>query len=356
MDRTNSRPHRPAAGPPGFSAPAQDGGTEGPVYGALDLGTNNCRLLVARETGASFQVIDAFSRIVRLGERLEATGTLGEPAMARTLDALRICAAKLRRRGVTSFRGVATEACRRARNGDDFLARIERELGLRLEVIAPAEEASLALEGCVPLFDPRLPYGVMFDIGGGSTEVTWVGRQPDASWRLLDWVSLPLGVVPFAERFGGDVISEAAYAAMVAEITALLRDFDARAAIGPRCEAGQVQMVGTSGTVTTLSGIHQALPRYERAQVDGSWLEFAAIRDVSRNLASLDWHGRAAVPCIGSERADLVVAGCAILEAMCALWPVGRLRVADRGLREGILLGLMRQAACASPAATTVPL
>ncbi len=355
VDHANSRPHRPAAGPPGLSAPALGPGTA-PVYGALDLGTNNCRLLVARENGASFQVIDAFSRIVRLGERLEATGTLGEPAMVRTLEALRICAAKLRRRGVTRFRGVATEACRRARNGEQFLDRIERELGLRLEVIAPSEEAALALEGCVPLFDARIPYAVMFDIGGGSTEVTWVGRQSDASWRLIDFVSLPLGVVPFAERFGGDVISEGSYAAMVAEIAEQLRDFDARGAIGSRCAAGEVQMVGTSGTVTTLSGIHQELPRYERAQVDGAWLDFAAISAVSRNLASLDWNGRAAQPCIGPERADLVVAGCAILEAMCALWPVGRLRVADRGLREGILLGLMRQAACAPPAATTATL
>lgn len=354
VDRANFRPHRDGGGPPDLSAPAAPAyGAAAAVYGALDLGTNNCRLLVARETGASFQVIDAFSRIVRLGEKLEATGALCEAAMGRTLEALRICAAKLRRRGVTRFRGVATEACRRARNGGNFLDRIERELGLRLEVIAPSEEASLALDGCVPLFDPRIPYAVMFDIGGGSTEVTWVGRQPDGRWQLLDWVSLPLGVVPFAERFGGDVISEESYTAMVAEIADLLRDFDRRAAIGARCEAGQVQMVGTSGTVTTLSGIHQALPRYERAQVDGSWLDFAAITQVSRNLAALDWHGRAAQPCIGPERADLVVAGCAILEAMCALWPVGRLRVADRGLREGILLGLMRQAAIAPPAATT---
>jgi exopolyphosphatase / guanosine-5'-triphosphate,3'-diphosphate pyrophosphatase len=351
VDHANSRPHRPEAGPPQFPAAVPGLGAEVPVYGALDLGTNNCRLLVARESAPSFHVIDAFSRIVRLGERLEASGALCEAAMARTLEALRICAGKLRRRGVTRFRGVATEACRRARNGDKFLDRVERELGLRLEVIAPAEEASLALEGCAPLLDASVPFAVMFDIGGGSTEVTWVGRQEDGSWRILDWVSLPLGVVPFAERFGGDVITADAYTAMVGEITDKLREFDARCSIAQRCEGGEVQMVGTSGTVTTLSGIHQDLPRYERSQVDGSWLDFSAITHVSRTLASLDWRGRAALPCIGPERADLVVAGCAILEAMCTLWPVGRLRVADRGLREGILLGLMRQATCPSPVA-----
>lgn len=313
------------------------------VYAALDLGTNNCRLLVARPTGADrFRVIDAFSRIVRLGERLSSTGELSQPAMERAIEALQVCAEKLERRAVTTYRGVATEACRQARNGPEFLARVEAETGLAFEVIAPDEEAALALAGCVSLLDPAVPRAILFDIGGGSTEVMWATREGGA-YQVVDSRSLPLGVVGLTERFGGDVITPDGYEAMVGEVAEALTDFVAGHRIGAEIADGRVQMVGTSGTVTTLAGIRLNLPRYNRALVDGQYLDFDDIVGASRALAALDWHGRAAHPCIGSERADLVVAGCAILEAICRVCPVGRLRVADRGLREGILLGLMRR-------------
>jgi exopolyphosphatase/guanosine-5'-triphosphate,3'-diphosphate pyrophosphatase len=311
------------------------------VYAALDLGTNNCRLLVARPQGDSFRVIDAFSRIVRLGERLATTGELDMSAMDRTVDALRICAGKLQRRGVTSYRGVATEACRRARNGGAFVARIAAETGLTLEIIGTREEADLALAGCAPLLDPAIPGAILFDIGGGSTEVTWL-RRAGGRWAMVDSISLAFGVVVLAERLGRDRVAPGAYAALVGETAQALAAFEAAQSIGAQLVAGQVQMLGTSGTVTTLSGIRQQLPRYERAQVDGSSLELAEIQAVCAGLRGLDWHGRAAQPCIGTERADLVLAGCAILEGILEVWPVPRLRVADRGLREGILLGLMR--------------
>ncbi|HEX2116134.1 MAG TPA: Ppx/GppA phosphatase family protein [Alphaproteobacteria bacterium] len=312
-----------------------------PIFAALDLGTNNCRLLVARALDDSFQVIDAFSRIVRLGERLAVTGTLGAEAMARSLEALHICAAKLRRRAIAGFRGVATEACRRAANGGAFLARVARETGLRLEIIAPQEEAGLALAGCAPLLDPTIPRAILFDIGGGSTEVIWAAREGGA-WRLLDSISLGCGVVSFAEHFGGDRIAAEDYEEMVRRIAILLAPFEARNAIAAQVAAKGVQMLGTSGTVTTIAGVRMDLPRYQRSLVDGSWLQLDEVITASRQLAALDWAGRAAHPCIGPSRADLVVAGCAILEAICRAWPIARLRVADRGLREGIILGLMR--------------
>jgi exopolyphosphatase/guanosine-5'-triphosphate,3'-diphosphate pyrophosphatase len=312
-----------------------------PVFAALDLGTNNCRLLVARAVNGSFQVIDAFSRIVRLGERLASTGALGTDAMARSLDALHICAAKLRRRAITGFRGVATEACRRAANGGDFLARVERETGLRLELIEPHEEARLALAGCAPLLDPAIPRAILFDIGGGSTEVIWAARDA-TGWRLIDSISLGCGVVSFAELFGGDRIAAEDYEEMVRRIAVLLTPFETRNAIAAQVAAQGVQMLGTSGTVTTIAGVRMDLPRYQRSLVDGSWLGLDEVIGASRQLAALDWAGRAAHPCIGPGRADLVVAGCAILEAICRAWPIARLRVADRGLREGIILGLMR--------------
>ena len=313
-------------------------------YAALDLGTNNCRLLIARRTGGGFRVVDAFSRIVRLGEGLAATGRLSETAMARTIEALRVCAGKLGQRKVALGRYVATEACRRAENCPGFLARVRDEIGIELEIISTAEEARLVVTGCAPLLHPRIPYAIVFDIGGGSTEIVWLRhaglhRRPDL--EILGSVSLPFGVVTFTERFGGIEVTPVIYRAMVAEAEAALAPFEKAHSIRRQVRARQVQMLGSSGTVTTLAGVNLALPRYIRAMVDGSTLTFGQIEIVSRHLAGLDIEGRAANPCVGRERADLVLSGCAILDAICATWPVGRLRVADRGIREGILFDLM---------------
>ena len=321
-----------------------------PNYAALDLGTNNCRLLIARPAGAGFRVVDAFSRIVRLGEGLAATGVLSEAAMARTLDALKVCADKIVHRHATAGRYVATEACRRAANCDEFIARARDTLGIELEIISTAEEARLVVAGCAPLLDPRVPYALVFDIGGGSTEIVWLRQgasgtghlaRHDTAPEILGSISLPFGVVTFTERFGGVDVPAAAYTAMVAEAGAALAPFEERHRIARHIAAHRVQMLGSSGTVTTLAGVHLALPRYTRALVDGSILTFGQIAAVSRHLAGLDLDGRAASPCVGRERADLVLSGCAILDAICAIWPVGRLRVADRGIREGILFDLM---------------
>jgi exopolyphosphatase / guanosine-5'-triphosphate,3'-diphosphate pyrophosphatase len=313
---------------------------------ALDLGTNNCRLLVARPAGGGFRVIDAFSRIVRLGEGLATTGVLSEQAIARTLDALKTCADKIAFRRIARGRYVATEACRRAVNCEAFLARVRAEVGIEIETISTAEEARLVVSGCAPLLNPRVPYAIVFDIGGGSTEIVWVrltgGR--DRGWRrpqILGSVSLPLGVVTLTDRFGGEV-SPAAYRTMVEEAAGALEPFERAHHILGYVRSRRVQMLGSSGTVTTLAGIHLALPRYIRALVDGSSLTFEQIAAVSAHLAGLDLAGRAASPCIGRERADLVLSGCAILDAICETWPVGRLRVADRGVREGILFDLIQ--------------
>lgn len=319
-----------------------------PQYAALDLGTNNCRLLVARPAGPGFRVVDAFSRIVRLGEGLGATGVLSEDAMARTLEALKICADKIAARKVAAGRYVATEACRRAVNCDEFLARIREEVGLDIEIISSTEEARLVVAGCAPLLTPRIPYAIVFDIGGGSTEIVWLriwgGR--DRRFRrpqILGSVSLPFGVVTLTDRFGGAEVSPATYREMVSEAIVALAPFERAHCVLRHVRTARVQMLGSSGTVTTLAGIHLALPRYTRALVDGSMLTFEQISVVSARLAGLDLAGRAANPCVGRERADLVLSGCAILDAICATWPVGRLRVADRGVREGILFDLMRR-------------
>jgi exopolyphosphatase/guanosine-5'-triphosphate,3'-diphosphate pyrophosphatase len=315
-----------------------------PVLAALDLGTNNCRLLIARARGRGYRIIDAFSRIVRLGEGLSRTGVLAEDAMGRTIEALKVCAAKIKRRGVTHARSVATEACRRAGNCDKFLERVRGETGLDIEIISTAEEAQLAFRGCSPLLSARQPRALVFDIGGGSTELGWLklrnGRPPE----VIDSMSVPMGVVTISEHYGRCHVSDDLYLRMVQDVSGHMAAFAERNGIGPRVAAGAVQMLGTSGTVTTLAGIHLGLERYDRSRVDGTYLDFDSIRAISRGLASMTYEERCRAACIGIDRADLVVAGCAILEAICGLWPVGRLRVADRGVREGILDGLMLSA------------
>jgi exopolyphosphatase / guanosine-5'-triphosphate,3'-diphosphate pyrophosphatase len=266
--------------------------------------------------------------------------------MTRTLEALKVCADKIAFRRVAAGRYVATEACRQAINCDVFLARVRDEVGLEIEIISSREEARLVVAGCAPLLNPRIPYAIVFDIGGGSTEIVWLqlwgGPNRRRRPEILGSVSLPFGVVTLTDRFGGAEVSPTAYRAIVAETVAALAPFERTHGILRRVRTGRAQMLGSSGTVTTLAGIHLALPRYTRALVDGSVLTFEQIAAVSAHLAALDLAGRAANPCVGRERADLVLSGCAILDAICATWPVGHLRVADRGVREGILFDLMR--------------
>jgi len=329
-----------------------------PTFIAVDLGTNNCRMLAARpDPRAGFRVVDSFSRITRLGEGLHESDRLSDAAMVRTIDALRACARKVARHKVAGARMVATAACRHADNAEAFLRRVEIETGLRLEIIAPDEEARLALAGCAPLLRPGCRGAVVFDIGGGSTELMWVSPGstdgkggngvPSADPRgprIVDMASLPLGVVTLAEARGGD-LCDGAYSQVVNEVRRALEEFDSRHAISERLAVGEpIQMLGTSGTVTTLGGVMLDLPRYNRDSVDGLEVDFLSIRAVSRRLRAMSCDQRARHPCIGTDRADLVVSGCAILEAICDLWPAGRLRIADRGIREGLLVDLMRAA------------
>jgi exopolyphosphatase/guanosine-5'-triphosphate,3'-diphosphate pyrophosphatase len=310
-------------------------------YAALDLGTNNCRLLIARPDGENFTIIDAFSRIVRLGEGLAATGQLSDIAMDRTLSALSVCAEKMMRRNVFMAHSVATEACRRATNGPEFVERVYRETGLQLDIIAPREEARLAMMGCHALLPPGEGPALIFDIGGGSTELVLVDDRGDFP-QILDWLSVPWGVVSLSEAVPHDCKDPAARAAAYDEMRGRVAgSFALFAPRLPDMRATPPRLLGTSGTVTTLGSVHLALPSYDRRQVDGLSVPTAAMRAICGSLASLSVAERATLPCIGPERADLVVAGCAILEAIFDLWPAQDVGIADRGIREGILRQLM---------------
>lgn len=316
------------------------------AYAALDLGTNNCRLLIAvPQDKGGFRVIDGFSKIVRLGEGLSQTGMLSQEAMDRSVEALKVCAAKLGNRVIKRQRLIATEACRQASNGDAFLKRVKAESGLDLEIVSRETEARLATEGCGSLMDRKSDGAVLFDIGGGSSELILVNnigaRKKKISERIVAWTSLPMGVVTLAERFGGQNVSRKVFENMVQDVLKHIDAFEGKDALKAAFSHGRVHLLGTSGTVTTLAGIHLDLPRYDRKRVDGIWLHDNDVENVINKLLAMSYEERARNPCIGNERADLVLAGCAILNAIRLTWPTKRLRVADRGLREGLLAEMM---------------
>jgi len=317
----------------------------GATYAALDLGTNNCRLLVARPSGEGFRVVDAFSRIVRLGEGVSSSRRLSEAAISRAMAALAFCRNKMKNKGVTRARLIATEACRTAENGAELLDRVSDELGLELEVIDRETEACLAATGCTPLIDPHAAGVVLFDIGGGSSELVRLERSQHSRCgpplpQIRGWISVPHGVVTLAERYGGITVTRECYDAMVVEVADLIAPF-VREHGGDEAEG--IHMLGTSGTVTTIAGVHLNLKRYDRNRVDGCWMSAEEINAVVERLLTMSYEDRVASPCIGAERADLVLAGCAILEAIRRAFPCPRLRVADRGLREGMLVQMMRE-------------
>ena len=369
MYRAPSGHRRPSEGAPPARRESRETAC---VYAALDLGTNNCRLMIATLVNSQFRIIEAFSRIVRLGEGLSHSGVLHDRAMDRALKALKICAEKIEKRGAIRIRAVATQACRIAGNGRAFIARVERETGLKLTIITPEEEAHLSVMGCASLLDvrevsPLARAALVMDVGGGSTELSWVdlGSHPDGpepASALMDaqasalnmsrrmprpqyWISLPVGVVNLAERFpepeNGD--TQAWFDSMVEDVAHKIRDFADPEPMRRHFDSGEAYIVGTSGAITSLAGMHLGLERYDRSQVDGLWMNQDHCRAVIRRLLDLGRSGRELEPCIGRDRADLVLAGAAILEAVQKLWPCHRLRVADRGLREGLLLSMARK-------------
>jgi exopolyphosphatase/guanosine-5'-triphosphate,3'-diphosphate pyrophosphatase len=338
------RTHRGRRGRGHYWRNANEASEPRTTYAALDLGTNNCRLLVARPAGEGFRVIDAFSRIIRLGEGISASGRISEAAIERAVSALSVCRDKMRHRHAGRARLIATEACRAAANGAEFLAVIRERVGIDLEIVDRETEADLAATGCTPLIDPQARGVVLFDIGGGSSELVLLAQSEPARRGppkpvVRSWVSLPVGVVTLAERHGGMRVDRALFEVMVAEVAVHAAPFTSMH--GSAIDG--VHMLGTSGTVTTIAGIHLNLPRYDRRRVDGCWLSDTEVSGVIDRLLAMTYEERVANACIGSERADLVLAGCAILEAIRRAFPCPRLRVADRGLREGILVKLMRE-------------
>jgi exopolyphosphatase/guanosine-5'-triphosphate,3'-diphosphate pyrophosphatase len=335
-----ARPPRGGSGRPGPRSRA-------PLFAALDLGTNNCRLLMATPShDGGLKVVDGFSRIVRLGEGLALTGRLSEAAMGRAYQALVACAQRVEARSPVAVGCVATQACRAASNGQMFLDRVYKDLGLKFDVITPEEEARLSVLGCASLLEPEAEHALIVDIGGGSTELSWVSPRAVAAGGLdppiVSWGTSPLGVVTLAEEEGEPATGKQEwYDALVSRLAEAIERVGDAQHLAPAFADGRGHIIGTSGTVTSLAGVHLKLARYSRARVDGMWFDVEDCRAVIARLLTQSREERAANPCIGKDRADLVLIGGAILDAVLRVWPAQRIRVADRGLREGVLMRLM---------------
>ena len=315
---------------------------KGHVYGVVDLGTNNCRLLVAVPQQNGFRVIDSFSRIVRLGEGLKEEKRISDQATERTVSALKICMDKMKRRGVTRMWNVATQACREAENGDHFVKTIEEQVKIKLDIIDPKEEARLAVMGCKALLDTNYNRGIVFDIGGGSTEIIWIEYNEKRIPEIIDWISIPLGVVNLSEEYGTEKVLPAEhYQEMKERVKEHIVPFEDKHKIRSSIDENRVQLMGTSGTVTTLTSMHLNQAVYDRNEVDGAWMKSKDLVNLCTDLAKLDYKERLALNNIGNDRAELVVAGCAIFDALIDVWPIDDCRVADRGIREGMLHHLM---------------
>ena len=314
-----------------------------PIFAAIDLGTTNCRLLIATPTPTGFAVKETFSRITRLGEGLVSDGVLSERAIKRTIFALKLCVKRLEKYKNVKTRFVATEACRRAKNGADFVERVKKETGLDLEIISFEEECRLGVSGCVPLINRNIRHALVFDIGGGSTEVSLAKIDQNSQAKIEGVLSFPLGVITVSEAFTGKGLSSAAYRAVVKKVLSYLQPFESRYGILNLIEQGDVQMIAMSGTVTTIGAFHLGLPVYNRNVVDGMSLSYDDLAKAKRKLEKLPYAEKEAHPCIGPQRADLSLPGCAILQGICEMWPIGEVTIADRGLREGIVLDLIRK-------------
>ncbi len=311
-------------------------------YAAIDLGTNSCRLVIAQPTPSSFHVVETYSKITRLGEGIINENLLSRPAIRRTIAALKVCRAIIEEYApIVRMRFVATAACRRALNCRDFENAVKKETGLNMEVISSREEARLAVVGCMPLLNRMIKRALVFDIGGGSTEISLARVTETGKTFIEGFVSLPYGVVTISEAFPGKDMTNLAYDTVVERTQKILQEFEEKHNISEAIKNQEIQVIGTSGTVTVLGAVHLNLPRYNRAAVDGIAMSGAEIDKVVKKIKNMGYEGRCKHSCIGKLKADLTMAGCTIIESLCSFWPISEITIADRGIREGMLLDMM---------------
>lgn len=314
---------------------------DGKILGALDLGTSNCRLLISKTEKNKLVELERFSRIVRLGEGLGLRGNLTDIAMQRTISVLKICADKFSRYNLDGQRCVATEACRRAENREELVRRAKDEAGINLEIISTEEEAELAFTSCLNLVDPDAQNVLLTDIGGGSTEIIWAELQ-EGKPIIKKSFSAKIGVMSLSDLLDNQFFRYGTYQEIVAYTTKVFSPIK-ESLYEETSKSKKTQYICTSGTITALAALHLDLQRYNRSLIDGISISRQEIEQVKRKLLHMNQAERENLPCVGRERGDLMIPGCAILEAIYSCWNIDKFVVADRGVRDGVIASLARK-------------
>lgn len=313
-------------------------------YAAIDLGTNSCRLVIATPTPSSFHIVETFSRITRLGEGIINNNELSHAAIRRTINTLKVCSGVLEEYApIVRARYVATAACRRAKNCKYFLELVKKETNLDIEIISSHEEARLAVVGCVPLLNRHIKRALVFDIGGGSTEVSLARMTASGKTLIEGYVSLPYGVVTVSEAFPNHEMTDLAYDTIIERTHKILNEFENKYHISQAIANQEIQVLGTSGTVTVLGAVFLNLSYYNRSVVDGLAMSRQDAMRTINKIRRIGDEGRKKHACIGASKADLTLAGCAIIEGLLSFWDISEITIADRGIREGILLDMMHK-------------
>jgi exopolyphosphatase/guanosine-5'-triphosphate,3'-diphosphate pyrophosphatase len=316
------------------------------------------------------KVIDSFAKIISLGEGIKQTGVLSEEAIERTIVALRACKKKLDSHRIYKMRAVATEACRQASNTKSLIERVNSEIGVDLEVISPQEEARLVLKGCSGVISDEKNYGILMDIGGGSTEVVWLKinkgmTRPTIS--VIDSISLPFGVVTISDTYTHSKNNQEIYTVLRKNILSTIDTFMKKNNIRTNFSKGDVQVITSSGTTTTLGSLTLGLSTYDRSSVDGKDFSSKKIVEVGEELLSRYLSSTPTTVKLGKEknfitnkffdhvldksseefkifaynRMGLLAAGVVIINSILESIGDCLVRIADRGVREGILYDLM---------------
>lgn len=307
-------------------------------FAAIDLGSRNCRTIVGCQSKAgAFEYIETYSKSVSLADGVAASKKLSRKSMDRTIEALAFCSKVLSRYAGLTYLAVATDAMRRAENASVFIKRVKRELGLIISIITPQEEAYYAALGCIEVLSLETEIFVVFDIGGGSSEIALCRQKSDKDIELIDSLSIPYGVINLLES--KDHLTFSGYSNLVQKISDLSRDFLNQYATTLDF-VNNFQCIGTSGTTTTVAALNMNLRFYDREKINDSILQFSEILKTVHYVQSLSEDERKLHPYISQSNEDLVLGGLTILEGIVRGLPASTITVTDRGVRDGVVYAL----------------
>ncbi len=306
--------------------------------GAIDIGSNSVRLLVAEALrGSNYRILDEEREPTRLGRSVSSKGQLDDESMERTIAALNTFKQIAAGYQVTTLRTIATCAVRESRNGPEFCRRVREQVGLDVEVISGEREAQLAFASVQHAFDLSSKNVIVADIGGGSTELIF------ATGNLIESIfSTPLGAVRLTEQFGiGEGVEDADFARglerLEEEVASCLKKRTTRPLFAPHF------LVGCGGTFTTLAELMMAAKREVDVPVAGYRVSQAEIRHLLDRLTKMPLRARRNLPGMTPDRADIIVAGLTIVDALLKRFRVNTVLVHTRGVRDGLVREMIEE-------------